>query len=137
MTIAAVSPAPLQPCCTGKSNGLATPVASVPSELVSGPLSGAAPLHPEPGVDVGCASALRSVGRRSCRRLGGAASVVPSELPSVSPSALPSVWPSASGRGRRRAYPRYVIDVLIGVCLAVAVTVYTEIDVIGLSGVSC
>src|ERR1700677_4071677 len=55
MTIAAVSPAPLQPCCTGKSNGLAPPVASVPSEFVSGPLSGAEPLHPEPGVDVGCA----------------------------------------------------------------------------------
>src|ERR1700744_766266 len=55
MTIAAVYPAPLQPCCTGKSNGFATPVASVPDEFVSGPLSGAELLHPAPGVEVGCA----------------------------------------------------------------------------------
>jgi hypothetical protein len=36
----------LHPCCTGKSNGFATPVASVPYEFVSGPLSGAALLQP-------------------------------------------------------------------------------------------
>src|SRR5579883_1152161 len=55
MAIAAVYPAPLHPCWTGKSNGLATPVASVPYEFVSGPLSGEAPLQPLPGVDVGLA----------------------------------------------------------------------------------
>src|SRR5579871_4666047 len=55
ITIAAVSPAPLQPCCTGKSNGFATPVASVPDEFVNGPLSGAALLQLPLGVEVGLA----------------------------------------------------------------------------------
>src|ERR1700760_4724478 len=52
MTTAAVKPAPLQPCCTGKSKGFATPVASVPFEFESGPLSAAAPLQPLDGVAV-------------------------------------------------------------------------------------